>query len=338
MILNVYALLSLAAALVTAGLAVALALACRRLLRRRRLDPLGADEGAPLAGHLATVLLGVALVSWPLLYLLLDSYVPTWRGVVCIQGVTRVGTGSVGATGHLPTLVGVLQFTKPALVLVVGTATALLAVDRTTATSPLLGRRLGVLLAASGVALLDAAAGLAYVLIPKRERFLESGCCVYAPSGTDRLVEGGFSSRTVADHDPTALTLAAALVALALVLATTRAIRRPRWTLGAGLAAALAVPTTLAFVREVAAPRLLGLAGHRCTYCVMETSLLGVGLLATSAVAVACTLLAAATEVLARAPGADAARERVRLRLLRAGRAATLVALLLAVVGTLPSP
>ena len=56
---------------------------------------------------------GLGLASWPLLYLLLQSYVPEWPDVMCIYGVTRVGAGSVGASRFLPGLVTALQVLKP---------------------------------------------------------------------------------------------------------------------------------------------------------------------------------------------------------------------------------
>src|SRR5262249_12599738 len=44
---------------------------------------------------LAFLLLGLNVVSWPLLYLLLQSYVPEYEaaGAMCIYGVTQVGVG-----------------------------------------------------------------------------------------------------------------------------------------------------------------------------------------------------------------------------------------------------
>ena len=51
---------------------------------------------------LTLLLIGLNLASWPLLYLLLQSYLPEWPGVMCICGVTQVGTGSVGAARFLP--------------------------------------------------------------------------------------------------------------------------------------------------------------------------------------------------------------------------------------------
>src|SRR5438105_8292295 len=66
---------------------------------------------------LVTILLvGLSVFSWPLLYLLLQSYVPEWPGVMCIYGVTQIGADTLGASRLLPDLLRLLQWTKPALV------------------------------------------------------------------------------------------------------------------------------------------------------------------------------------------------------------------------------
>src|SRR5690242_14227943 len=46
----------------------------------------------------AIVLLALNIACWPLFYMLLQSYVSQWPGVMCIYGVTRVGAGSQGAS------------------------------------------------------------------------------------------------------------------------------------------------------------------------------------------------------------------------------------------------
>src|SRR2546426_12179184 len=43
---------------------------------------------------LALLLLALNVLSWPLLYLLLQSYVPQWPEAMCIYGVIHVGTES----------------------------------------------------------------------------------------------------------------------------------------------------------------------------------------------------------------------------------------------------
>ena len=66
--------------------------------RRKALE----DRGS-LLFLMAFLLLGLNLVSWPLLYLLLQSYVPEWPGVMCIYGVTQIGVAAeIEATTTTP--------------------------------------------------------------------------------------------------------------------------------------------------------------------------------------------------------------------------------------------
>ncbi|MBL9086712.1 MAG: hypothetical protein JNM10_06185 [Planctomycetia bacterium] len=337
MILHAASLLALFVGLVELALGGAVVALAVRALRRRRRDAAAVDAGLPLVGHLATVLTAVAVVGWPLLYLLLDAYVPQWRGVVCIQGVTRIGEGSVGPARLLPPLLVVLQATKPALVLAVGAWAVLRAANRATATGALAGRELAALVACGALAVVDAVLTGAYVWIPKREQFLESGCCAVPPRGTTQLVDGEFTTRTAAAFDGRVLSLAYVAVTLALVLATTWALRRPRWTWGALLAAALAVPVGLVFLREVAAPRFLGLPGHRCAYCILSSSAAGVAFLALAATGVLCVAWAAVAHALGRDPAAPEDGPSARAtRLLRAGRLATVAAAAIVGVQWLP--
>src|SRR5438105_394814 len=101
MILNAYAVLDgflgvlrLCLALLT----VLLAFAAWRASHRRRGEespPLGEERGT-LLYLTAFVLVALSIVSWPVLYLLLQSYVAEWPGAMCIYGVTQIGAGSVG--------------------------------------------------------------------------------------------------------------------------------------------------------------------------------------------------------------------------------------------------
>src|SRR5258707_1155521 len=121
MILNSYAVLDFFTCLLR--LSFGLAILGLGTAAWRKCGPALAPEGRKaledrcyLLFLLALVLLGLNLASWPLLYLLLQSYVPEWPGVMCIYGVTQIGTGSIGASRFLPGLIEVLQVSKPALV------------------------------------------------------------------------------------------------------------------------------------------------------------------------------------------------------------------------------
>ena len=145
MIVNAYAILSLFAC----GLQCAVAMwLTGRWLNSRRVWSSGWTDGgaeavernAYLMMTLALVLLGLGLASWPLLYLLLQSYVPSWPGVMCIDGVTRIGTGSLGASRFLPGLLTALQVFKPLLMLMGGAWLVIYLANRATSNAPLMRR------------------------------------------------------------------------------------------------------------------------------------------------------------------------------------------------------
>ncbi len=219
---------------------------------------------------LAFLLLGLDLAAWPVLYLLLQSYVPEWPGVMCIYGVMKVGTGSVGTSRFLPSLVRTLQATKPALVFTGGTWFVLYLVNRQTSTGPLQGRVLLAVTALGLLAGLDAAVELTYLGIPKKEEFLSSGCCLL---GAEEGDAGRFLPASLLPENERPWLSAAYFggnVALVLALAGYLLWLRghaglPRLTpLLAG--ALLALPVTAVFLIEIAAPRILHQPEHHCLY------------------------------------------------------------------------
>jgi hypothetical protein len=229
------------------------------------------EDRVALLYLLASLLLGLNLVAWPLLYLLLQSYVPEWPGVMCIYGVTQVGAGSLGPSRFLPALLQTLQVTKPALVFAGGAWLVLHAVNRRTASGPLLGRVLLALTALGLLAEVDAVAELAYLAIPKQEEFLAVGCCTAGSEAWGRA-DRFLPASLLREHDRPWLWAAYFVVNLGMVFALGGCARRLRQSralprlapllLGAVLAAAVSA----AFLTEVAAPRLLHLPGHHCAY------------------------------------------------------------------------
>lgn len=127
-----------------------------------------------LLGHFTA---GMAVVSWPLLYLVLQSYIPEWPGVMCIYGVTRIGMGSENLSGLLPPLLQLLQILKPALMFLVGGWWILYGVHRQSQTDWLLRPLILTLMGIGVASSLDAGMQLAYLAIPKKEVFLAAGCC-----------------------------------------------------------------------------------------------------------------------------------------------------------------
>lgn len=382
MILNAYAVLALFVALVEFALGVVVVFVGARALR---LDRRGrAPDGSALHGAsvvperearlsslflLAFTLLGTSVASWPLLYLLLQSYVPEWEGVMCIQGVTRVGTDSEGAAGFLPALVRTLELSKPALVFATGAWLVVHLADRRTRTSPLAGRELVLLVVVGAIAVGDASAELAYVAIPKKERFLAQGCCTtptaamlagrppdrsapFGLPGTRRgWIVGGFYA------------IAGALVLGARALASADRGERgrvdgrsppgeaalpptcddaperpgpprsPRGFAWLGVGVAASVPIAALFLSDVAAPAFLHRPEHRCAYCLLSDTPWGAVTAALLATGVFSTGWAVVAQALAHTPETTATLPPQRARLLRTGALGYVGALVVVTIG-----
>ncbi len=278
MILNAYSVLAAFAAIlrVVLGLMV-LALGLRRH---------GRDESRYyLLFTLSVTLIGVAVVSWPLLYLVLQSYVPEWPRVMCIQGVTRIGAGSLGAPAHLPLLLDLLEATKPVLVFAAGAWLVLHLAHRADRTGALGGRVLAGMLAAAGLAAADGALELAYLFIPKSEKFLSVGCCTFSTLTAEATGRGLYDAMLGGGGRTPAWLVPAYFVITALACGALH-LRSRRWPSVA--LSILSVPVTLLFLREVASPAFLRLPYHRCIYCMFEDaleSIVAVALFATGALA-----------------------------------------------------
>ena len=240
---------------------------------------------APLAGGALVVL---ALVSWPLLYLTLESLVPLWPEAMCVQGVRRVGEGSPGAAGALPTLLAITSALKPMLLWVAGAWLVLHLVDRETRTGPLARRSLAALALLAVVATVDAGAQLSWLAIEKRDVPLATGCCTLAVAdvaGRVSLPLGLGSPATTDRGIALAHFLASALLAAGAIAWARRdpshVVPPPRWAPALVLVAAVAVPVAAAFLSDVAAPAFLGRPLHRCADCLVTEApetLLGIGL------------------------------------------------------------
>jgi hypothetical protein len=269
MILNSFAILAgfLALLRLAGGLVLLLALVARRHERKSLPVHKLADDRFYLLLLLAVVVLALNVLSWPLLYFVLQSYVPEFPGVMCIYGVTRVGAGSTGPARHLPGLVAFLQVAKPTLVFASGAWFTLYALNRRCDSSPLL-TRLVVLLVPIGVLVAaDAVAELAYLGIPKVEDVPTAGCCVAPEYSEDRFVPKALT----ADGDRGRLTFAFFGGSVALALAVLAASRLHHGPTPRTLAVLFAGATGLTviggvFAVDVAAPALLGLPDHHCVY------------------------------------------------------------------------
>ena len=275
MILNAYAVLDGAVSLLRLGLSLlvlALWLWAWVAWRRRGAGPerrQAAEDRCYLLFMLGGLLLALNVLSWPLLYLLLQSYVPEWPGVMCIYGVTQIGAGTVGPARFLPPLLAALQAMKPALVFLSGAWFVLYLVNRGTRTAPLTGRVLFALLAAGLLAAADAGSEIAYLVIPKKEEFASGGCCMGvfdAESGASR-----FLPPTPGGADPTPWLYGGyyavnGLILLALGAASLRRRVPGAWLAPLLLSAAASVAVNGLFLIDAAAPRLLHMPFHHCPY------------------------------------------------------------------------
>jgi hypothetical protein len=220
---------------------------------------------------LALLLIWLNLISWPLLYALLQSYVSEFSGVMCIYGVTRVGEGSLGSARHLPSLLVVLQFSKPALVFAGGTWFALYLLNRACASGPLLPRLLIMLVPLGALASLDGIVELAYLVIPKVEDVPSAGCCTI-DRGSGSLEPPGLTGES-ARGVLTALFFAGAGAMVAALTKSTwkRSLLPGARTMTGHCIGALALTAIGGvFLVDVAAPTLLGLPLHRCPYDLIE--------------------------------------------------------------------
>jgi hypothetical protein len=276
-IVNSYAVLDAFVSLLRLGLGLLIfstALVAWKSWRRSRTDPetrKSLEDRCYLLFLMSGLLVALNVLAWPIFYLLLQSYVSEWPGVMCIYGVTRVGAGSLGSSRFLPPLLATLQTTKPLLVFLSGAWFVLYLVDRLTRTAPLTGRVLLLLLAASFLAGADAAAELAYLVIPKKEEFLSRGCCtaVLDPeSDPARFVP----KPLLGDNAGTWLYVTYYAVNAGLVLALEVCARLCRRRLPTGwlaplfFVALLSLAVNMVFLIEEAAPRLLHLPNHHCPY------------------------------------------------------------------------
>jgi hypothetical protein len=274
MILNSYAVLLVSLdllRLIAAMLIIALGVrgwgASRRVLNEHHRAVL--EDRSYLMLAMCLFILVLSAASWPLLYLLLNSYVAQWPGVMCIYGVTQVGKGSLGAARFLPGLVTALQIAKPAMALAGGAWFVLYLLNRRTPSAPLLGRLFLCALPLAALVAADAVAELTYVVIPKTEEFPSAGCCTACfEDSLQRFTPSGIVDETDVPWLHRAYYGCNLALILALVVAS-----RPRARLPGPLELALlfaagivVLLTSGTFLIDVVAPTLLHLPYHHCPY------------------------------------------------------------------------
>jgi len=208
------------------------------------------------------LLLALDVLAWPLFYLLLQSYVSEWPGVMCVYGVTRIGSGSMGPARFLPALLATLQAVKPLVVFTGGAWLVLHLLNRQTRTGPLTGRVVAVILASALLALADAAAEAAYLAIPKKEDHLSGGCCLSlldTASGPSRFLPAGLLGGDARPwlHAAYFAVNAGLIVGLAGAARASRRGTPVGWLAPICCGAMLCIGVNALYLSEVAAPRLL---------------------------------------------------------------------------------
>jgi hypothetical protein len=272
MILNAYAILDGSVTLLRMGLALLVVVLGVAAWRRRRAtssaDGKVLEDRGYLLFLLALLLLFLNAASWPLLYLLLASYVPEWPGVMCVYGVTRVGAGSQGPSRFLPGLLQALQALKPLLVFASGAWVMLYLANRRTATSPLTGRLLVLLVGLGLLAGVDSAAEAAYLAIPKQEEFLSAGCCTAPAADPDRFLPASATGEDGRSWLAAAFYAVTGGMILGLFVLVQKMSKRqtPRGLAPLLLGALGALAVGGLFLVDVVAPALLRLPHHHCAY------------------------------------------------------------------------
>jgi len=259
-------------AAVEVALGVAAVVLGARQLRRPPATAGETDVRRPLIALVAATLVVVTIVSAPLFYLLLASWVPRWSGVMCVEGVRRIGLGASGAVGMLPRLVGALDVAKPLVVFAAGAWMVLRRVPGTAAT-----RRAACAAIALGcIAAFDGAAEAAYVVVPKEEVVADGGCCTAATRAVAR--DAGLTPDGAAADGGRGIAAAFAATTAALGVASLAARRGTglagRPVAGAVLcaAAAVTIPLATTYLADVVAPAVLHLPFHRCVWCAFASA------------------------------------------------------------------
>ncbi len=276
MILNAYAVLDAFVSLLRLLVAmVVLTLGVTAWRRSSRTDVPNASTTSEahyyLMFLLALLLMGLNVVSWPLLYLLLQSYVPEWSETMCIFGVTQVGLNSMGPARFLPHLISTLQVTKPAVVFLSGAWLVLHLCNRTIGSSSLKRCTYIVLIGQSLFAGIDAAAESAYLGIPKKASLPSVGCCTVAPPHSLSLSPTLESEWFGIPSTPVLWSgyylLNAGLIATLFLATIGHSPKLPAVSLKILLVAAGAIGVvSWLFLAEIAAPVMLHLPQHHCIY------------------------------------------------------------------------
>jgi len=281
MILNPFALTALFVGAISLLLIAASVVSAFYFSRRMKQSDSVDERAAAKDGiHLSFLLIATAfilrLASWPLFYIVLQSYVPLIPGAMCIFGVTQVRPGF--------TLF--LEIVKPAAFFLIGGWLILYRLDLALKTRPLVQNVLRFLTVVSLVAAVDAAAELAFLLSFSPPGVAVSCCTAVtdmafaaAKLNPDALYGGARVSVIVATYYGSSIGLLL-LLGFLLVRRSSSLVSLPPLALTAGMAG-FGIFIAYAAYREYLGPQMMGLPDHHCLYCLFQyqpLSLIIVGL------------------------------------------------------------
>ena len=216
---------------------------------------------------IAVVVLVIRLFNWPWFYATLQSFIPEINGAMCIFGVTQAN----------PILTGISEIIKPISFFLIGAWLLIHALDRSTQTSPLMGRKLLFL---SIIALVVIAENLLdIVLFLRTSPGMLISCCTTVTDILERptrlvpksILGPGYASLLHYGYYASTLLL---LLLLALCLRGMGRSSQPRWrrpVLGFLFLYAISSASLFLLTQiEVFAPKIMGLPFHHCLYCLWQ--------------------------------------------------------------------
>lgn len=273
MILNTHTVILLFIAVLTGTLAAALAFFSGRILYRTSLaltveERTDTENSSYLLLYIATVLLWIKLLSWPLFYVALQSFIPYIQGAMCIFGVTQAQ----------PYFSGSSQIIKPVVFFLIGGWLLLNGLDRRTETSPLFRRKIAFLVFLSIIVAADSIQDLVY--LTSFETASDVSCCTTFFDLPERTTAAVSISLLGSDYEKYILPayLASNIGLIALTAAAYFYVSGPKvshrarllFLVPESLFALFNAAVTVIAMFEVIAPVVMELPLHHCIYCMWQ--------------------------------------------------------------------
>ena len=225
------------------------------------------ERGANLPLLIAVVALGVKLLSWPLFYGMLQSFIPEIEGAMCIFGVTQV----------LPNLTRLIEIMKPAVFFMIGGWLTLHVLDRRTATGALLARKLLFLGIVCFVVFVESVAEI--ILILSISPGLPVSCCTTITDLLERptrivpesIMGPGYARIIGYVQVVGTLALTGAMAVMGKMSVVRPEMKTRRLLLGILFTAAVVNLGIFILAQiEDQAPTIMNLPFHHCIYCLWQ--------------------------------------------------------------------